>query len=163
MCWCILYMYNRSEMRACSKSNTIWYCVGFTFESLKCVDISFVFFVRRLFFCSFSIPLLFRRIWQRYFDSLLFLLFFFFALWMFRAFFSLHFVFSYVSIPIKAVSRLLLCKQKHWYIYSIGITLILIIDVCIRTIFAWCATCKPDTSRAHTIADIGMTEGGERF
>lgn len=48
----IVAYHNRNEMRACSKSNMIWYCVEFTFESLKCVDISFF---RASFF--FSIPI----------------------------------------------------------------------------------------------------------
>lgn len=50
--------HNRNEMRACSKSNMIWYCVGFTFESLKCVDISFflhVFFFSLFFLISISL------------------------------------------------------------------------------------------------------------
>lgn len=65
----IVAYHNRNEMRACSKSNMIWYCVEFTFESLKCVDISFFrasFFFNSyffgesavLFFCSCCCPLL---------------------------------------------------------------------------------------------------------
>lgn len=49
----IVAYHNRNEMRACSKSNMIWYCVEFTFESLKCVDISF--FLSSQFFLSIPI------------------------------------------------------------------------------------------------------------